>query len=44
MQVRVVSPQAEGICVVCSEPMLIDDLFADRRSVSMPVPMDRRAA
>jgi hypothetical protein len=43
-QLRLVSPQAEGICHRCDEPMRIDDLFVDRRRVEVPVLMDRRAA
>ena len=33
----------DGICVRCGSPMRIEDLFSDRRIVTMPVTTDRRA-
>ena len=33
---------ADGMCAACGSPMRIEDLFSDRRIVSMPVPEDRR--
>lgn len=32
----------EGICAECGSPKRIDDLFWDRRIVSLPVPVERR--
>ena len=32
----------DGMCPACGSPMKIDDLFSDRRLVSVPVPDDRR--
>jgi hypothetical protein len=34
--------QSHGMCSVCGSPMLIEDLFTDRRFVSLPVHIDRR--
>ena len=34
---------SEGICHLCGNPMRIDDLFSDRRIVSLPVRQNRRA-
>jgi hypothetical protein len=33
---------SDGICASCGAPMRIDALFSDRRSVTLPVPFDRR--
>jgi transcription initiation factor IIE alpha subunit len=33
---------SEGLCVVCGAPMRIDDLFSDRRIVTIPVSVERR--
>jgi transcription initiation factor IIE alpha subunit len=33
---------SEGLCPVCGSPMRIDDLFSDRRIVTIPVTVDRR--
>jgi transcription initiation factor IIE alpha subunit len=32
----------DGMCAVCGSPMKIDDLFGDRRIVTLPVEDDRR--
>lgn len=33
---------SDGMCTTCGSPMRIEDLFSDRRIVSIPVPTDRR--
>jgi transcription initiation factor IIE alpha subunit len=33
---------SEGMCSKCGSPMRIQDLFSDRRIVSLPVHEDRR--
>jgi transcription initiation factor IIE alpha subunit len=33
---------SEGMCGECGSPMRIEDLFTDRRVVSLPVSVDRR--
>jgi hypothetical protein len=33
---------SDGICAACGFPMRIEDLFADRRIVTIPVQYDRR--
>ena len=39
---RSVSEHSDGMCDQCGSPMRIDDLFTDRRFVSLPVLSDRR--
>jgi rubredoxin len=34
--------RSHGICETCSWPMTIEDLFTDRRFVTLPVNEDRR--
>lgn len=41
---RAVSEHSDGMCSHCGFPMRIDDLFSDRRIVTLPVPADRRDA
>jgi hypothetical protein len=33
---------ADGMCHSCGFPMRIDELFSDRRIVTLPVPHERR--
>jgi rRNA maturation endonuclease Nob1 len=33
---------SHGMCAACGSPMLIDDLFRDRRFATLPVSHDRR--
>jgi len=33
---------SDGMCTSCGSPMRIEDLFSDRRIVTMPVAQDRR--
>lgn len=37
-----VGTEAEGMCTICGSPMRIDELFSDRRIVSLPVALERR--
>jgi hypothetical protein len=39
---RSVTEHSDGMCSGCGSPMRIDDLFSDRRIVSVPVLADRR--
>lgn len=32
----------DGMCATCGWPMRIEDLFSDRRAVSLPVRLERR--
>jgi len=41
---RPVTEQSDGMCPACGWPMRIDAVFHDRRRVSVPVAVDRRAA
>ena len=34
--------ECEGICAKCGSPMMIEDLFSDRRFATLPVDDDRR--
>ncbi|MFL5896681.1 MAG: hypothetical protein ACJ76Z_16400 [Thermoleophilaceae bacterium] len=38
---EVTAPEA-GMCLACGWPMRIEDVFSDRRIVSVPVLVDRR--
>ena len=33
---------SDGMCHLCGSPMTIEELFSDRRVISLPVPSDRR--
>jgi hypothetical protein len=39
---RSTDDQAAGVCSDCGSPMRIDDLFSDRRFVTIPVDAERR--
>lgn len=39
---RSVGRHSDGMCEHCGFPMRIDDLFSDRRIVTIPVTSDRR--
>ena len=39
---RPVGLATDGMCPLCDCPMRIEDLFSDRRIVSVPVKFDRR--
>ena len=34
--------KSDGICAICGSPMKIEDLFSDRRIVTLPVDEERR--
>lgn len=37
-----VGTESHGMCAACGSPMRIDELFSDRRTVTLPVALDRR--
>ncbi len=39
---REVTAHSDGLCRDCGFPMRIDDVFSDRRIVTVPVLIDRR--
>ena len=41
--VRHAGVTTDGMCAICGFPMRINDMFSDRRIVSVPVLHDRRA-
>ena len=41
-QTRAAGVHNDGMCTRCGFPMRIDDLFSDRRIVTLPVTFDRR--
>jgi hypothetical protein len=43
-ETRVIGGSADGMCGRCGWPMRIDELFSDRRIVTVPVTKDRRVA
>ena len=37
-----VGTESDGMCAICGSPMRIDELFSDRRFVTLPVAVERR--